>query len=301
MLHVFLAVYIFSFSLGLVVITLSVLARARSGVSAFRHVALLFGSVLLLLLCEILKMYELATVEHVFGAALLAISLALTVPGNGLLVLMICVIACEVVLLSVSPLRRVVHIVLAITAAALGLAKEMFPQRLFLFLNSAWLTGILAYAVVVIARRTHAIRHPRLLSLVRSAVTGAEVMVAVVVVQWIGQATHFVPQFLSSFPLVQILFYLVIVGLLLFHATHYLFQQEILISYRLPEQIVKQFGISPREQEIITMLVQGFPNRVIGEKLFISTTTVKNHIYHIYQKTGVTNKIQLINLINSLK
>ena len=40
---------------------------------------------------------------------------------------------------------------------------------------------------------------------------------------------------------------------------------------------------------------------MIGEKLFISTTTVKNHIYHIYQKTGVTNKIQLINLINSPK
>jgi DNA-binding CsgD family transcriptional regulator len=246
-------------------------------------------------------MYELATVEHVFGGALLAVSLALTVPGNGLLVLMICVIACEVVSLSVSPLRRVVHIVLAITAAALGLAKEIFPQRVFLFLNSTWLTGILAYAVVVIARRTHAIRHPRLLSLVRSTVAGAEVMVAVVVVQWIGQATHFAPQFLSRFPLVQILFYLAIVGLLLFHAAQYLFQQEILVSYRLPEQIVKQFRISPREQEIITMLVQGFPNRVIGEKLFISTTTVKNHIYHIYQKTGITNKIQLINLINSLK
>ena len=38
-----------------------------------------------------------------------------------------------------------------------------------------------------------------------------------------------------------------------------------------------------------------------GETLFISALTVKNHIYHIYQKIGVENKIQLLNHINSPK
>ncbi len=301
MLHVFLAVYIFSFSVGLVVITLSMLAHARSGLVAFRHVALLFASALLLLLCEILKTYELATVEQVFGGILAVISLALTVPGNGLLACMICVGACEVVFLPVTPLRRAVHILLVIVVVALGGAKEIFPWRTFLFLNDAALTGIQVYAVVVIALRMDTIRHPRLQALVRSIVAISVVMFAGMVAQTIGQMTLLAPLSLSSFPLVQVLFYLAIVGLLLFYAVRYLFQPEFSSLYQLPEQIVKQYRISPREQEIISMLVQGFPNRVIGEKLFISSTTVKNHIYHIYQKTGVTNKIQLINLINPPK
>lgn len=90
-------------------------------------------------------------------------------------------------------------------------------------------------------------------------------------------------------------------GLLLFYALRYLLVQELFSTFELPEEVALKYGISPREREIISMMVQGHPNRTIGEKLFISSTTVKNHIYHIYQKTGVTNKVQLINLMNSPK
>jgi DNA-binding CsgD family transcriptional regulator len=69
----------------------------------------------------------------------------------------------------------------------------------------------------------------------------------------------------------------------------------------LPDPFVQKYSISPRECEIISMIVQGYGNRLIGEKLYISAMTVKNHIYHIYQKTAARNKVQLINLINSLK
>jgi len=64
---------------------------------------------------------------------------------------------------------------------------------------------------------------------------------------------------------------------------------------------VQAYGISPRECEIISMMIQGFNNRMIGERLFISAATVKNHVYHIYQKTGAANKVQLMNLINPPK
>jgi DNA-binding CsgD family transcriptional regulator len=40
---------------------------------------------------------------------------------------------------------------------------------------------------------------------------------------------------------------------------------------------------------------------MIGERLYISAATVKNHIYHIYRKTGVVNKVQLLNLVNNPK
>ncbi len=301
MLHAFLAVYLFASSLGLVVIALSLLAYARSGISAFRHIALLYFAILLLVLCRILKTYELATVEHVFGGALPAISLALIIPGNGLLAYMVCILAAGVVLLPLSPARMAAYLFLAAGVAVVGGASVVMPQRFLRFLNDACLTAVQAYGVVLILGRIEKIRHPRLLALVRSLLAAAFVMIAAMIVQIIGQATLQAPPFLRDFPLVQVLFLFATGGLLLFYAAQYLFVAEFGAAYQLPEGIVKQYGISPREREIITMLVQGYTNRIIGEKLFISSTTVKNHIYHIYQKTGVTNKIQLMNLINSPK
>lgn len=299
--HILLAVYIFSFSMGLVVATLGLVAHARFAQTAFRDVAFFFISILLLFLVQALKTYEDATVERVFGDILPVISCVLTVPGNGLLVWMMCVLAFEIVSAPVSPSRRAFHVVLALTMAVLGGLKEILQTRLFLFLNDGMLTAIEVYAVLVVLRRLGRIRHPHLFALVRSVVALGAVMTAAMIVQTIGLALYRAPPFVGSLPVVQTLSFLVLVGVLLFYAVPYLFKPEITSSYQLPDEVVKLYGISPREREIITMLVQGYNNRVIGEKLFISSITVKNHIYHIYQKTGVTNKVQLINLINSPK
>ena len=60
---------------------------------------------------------------------------------------------------------------------------------------------------------------------------------------------------------------------------------------------IKKFNISERESEIIKFLARGFTNKQIGEKLFISPVTVRNHLYHIFQKTGVSNRTALVNLL----
>jgi DNA-binding CsgD family transcriptional regulator len=57
------------------------------------------------------------------------------------------------------------------------------------------------------------------------------------------------------------------------------------------------YGISKREQEIITLVLEGCSNRDIEDRLFISLATVKDHIYKIYKKTGVKNRVQLVNLL----
>jgi DNA-binding CsgD family transcriptional regulator len=55
--------------------------------------------------------------------------------------------------------------------------------------------------------------------------------------------------------------------------------------------------ISKREQEIILLLLKGKSNTDIEKDLYISLNTVKNHIYNIYQKLGVKNRLQLNRLI----
>ncbi|OBR92799.1 CsgBAC operon transcriptional regulatory protein [Clostridium ragsdalei P11] len=56
--------------------------------------------------------------------------------------------------------------------------------------------------------------------------------------------------------------------------------------------------LTNREKEIADYICMGLSNKEIGNKLFISPNTVKNHVYNIYKKVNVKNKVELINLIN---
>lgn len=51
--------------------------------------------------------------------------------------------------------------------------------------------------------------------------------------------------------------------------------------------------LTPREAEIVTLVTQGFRNKEIAEKLAISEQTVKNHLQNIYDKLGVSDRLEL--------
>jgi DNA-binding CsgD family transcriptional regulator len=61
--------------------------------------------------------------------------------------------------------------------------------------------------------------------------------------------------------------------------------------------LVIRYGISKRESELIELISQGKTNKEISETLFITLQTVKDHIHHIFQKTGVRNRVELMNII----
>jgi DNA-binding CsgD family transcriptional regulator len=65
----------------------------------------------------------------------------------------------------------------------------------------------------------------------------------------------------------------------------------------LPPRFLDDFAISPREADIIGLLVLGAANRQISEKLFISPRTVEAHIYSIYRKCDCRNRVELMNRI----
>lgn len=55
-----------------------------------------------------------------------------------------------------------------------------------------------------------------------------------------------------------------------------------------------QERLSKREHEVLREMVKGLPNRTIAEQLFISETTVKLHISHIFRKLGVKSRSQAV-------
>lgn len=54
-------------------------------------------------------------------------------------------------------------------------------------------------------------------------------------------------------------------------------------------------SLSKRELEILEMLAKGMIYKEISVSLFISPETVRKHVYHIYEKLHVNNRVEAIN------
>src|SRR2546425_1686682 len=81
---------------------------------------------------------------------------------------------------------------------------------------------------------------------------------------------------------------------------------EIWLDNRMTAEVMKAFAkssdsgprrekplLSDREKEIVQLVAQGYRNKEIGEKLFISEQTVKNHLHNIFDKLGVSDRLEL--------
>jgi two-component system, LuxR family, response regulator FixJ len=55
--------------------------------------------------------------------------------------------------------------------------------------------------------------------------------------------------------------------------------------------------LTPREAEVLTLLVEGHPNKVIAAKLGMSIRTTEHHRAHIMEKMGARSLSQLIKLV----
>jgi len=89
---------------------------------------------------------------------------------------------------------------------------------------------------------------------------------------------------------------------LLVKSIHRVHAGEIWLDNRMTAEVMKASDAGPRrekpllsdrEKEIVQLVAQGFRNKEIGEKLFISEQTVKNHLHNIFDKLGVSDRLEL--------
>jgi DNA-binding NarL/FixJ family response regulator len=63
---------------------------------------------------------------------------------------------------------------------------------------------------------------------------------------------------------------------------------------------LNSFQITEREKDICNLLCQGYSNKQICEKLFLTIGTVKNYVTSIYSKLGVSNRVAAILLLKKM-
>jgi DNA-binding NarL/FixJ family response regulator len=79
------------------------------------------------------------------------------------------------------------------------------------------------------------------------------------------------------------------------HLTGSLFSQivENAISGSKPSVIAEAVRMTKRERQVIQLIADGFSNKEIGQKLHLSTYTVKSHVHNILEKLALNTRVQI--------
>ncbi|MDO4176916.1 MAG: helix-turn-helix transcriptional regulator [Bacillota bacterium] len=89
-----------------------------------------------------------------------------------------------------------------------------------------------------------------------------------------------------------------------FHEKTSVAEELVLASGKLEDRIGKvceEFGLTRRECELLELIYQGKSNKDIAERLFLSESTVKTHIYNIFRKMNVKSRVEAICVVNGEK
>jgi len=52
--------------------------------------------------------------------------------------------------------------------------------------------------------------------------------------------------------------------------------------------------LSKREEEVVRLVAEGLSNHAIAQQLHLSDHTVKNHLFRIFEKLGISNRVELV-------
>lgn len=66
------------------------------------------------------------------------------------------------------------------------------------------------------------------------------------------------------------------------------------------DEVANQYALSPRERDVLLLIVQGRTGGAIQDELTLAASTVKTHMQHIYVKVGVGDRQQLMDKVLNL-
>lgn len=87
-------------------------------------------------------------------------------------------------------------------------------------------------------------------------------------------------------------------GSLIKSSDGHLSETVVVIEPAKPEEVAwleaAAYGLSPREEEVVKLVVRGFSTKQISQALFISENTVQRHLSNAFEKVGVRSRRELV-------
>lgn len=194
---------------------------------------------------------------------------------------------------------RSAYLALGVFAVVVAVIEAIMPAATWTDLVlSVVLFGMVAYGLILLVVFLRRVGEPVLRRALVTFLVVSLVFFPLMVLDSVGAYIP-VTAFLSS-DLWQPLYFLVLSLLSTVFAVRYLNRPAYAAPDGRPtEYFVERYKLTAREVEIIPLVVEGQTSKDIGEALFISPKTVENHVYNIYQKLGVRNRLQLFSLLMS--
>jgi DNA-binding CsgD family transcriptional regulator len=218
---------------------------------------------------------------------------------------------------SVPPFRKVIALASALVMAALALLIVARPlvwaQIVLMSLMYATVASSIAELGIWIGRR----RNTNPVKAKDSSDSAADPVAAIKV--FLVLSAVFLPLFIldvvisapdaatwAQHPIVRavdnlsvpLYFIILAVGSVVF-AYRYLNEPALIAEDCLTEFGRTRYKLTDREAEVVEYIMEGFSVADTASAMKISPKTVENHLYNAYQKTGVTNRIQLFNLFEN--
>lgn len=78
-------------------------------------------------------------------------------------------------------------------------------------------------------------------------------------------------------------------------------QNKSQFDYEIDSKKIEELGISSREYDVLKLISKGFSNKEIGDRLFLSESTIKTHVSNLLVKLDAKRRTQAIDKAKQLQ
>jgi DNA-binding CsgD family transcriptional regulator len=298
MIHALALAYFLTIIAGFIVVTLSLLLYTRFASPAYLYWALIMLGGTLLITAKAVTHYLLLAGSSTYWFGFLSFML-FGFSGELLLGYGVPLIAYGVAGIRIAPGRGALHrLVVAVLGALVvieGLREDAMVAAIRMILRIVWI----GYGYVIMISGTRTVMEQNQRAVIRAFLVTGSIVLPIMLLA--ALATLFMPDSvaLREAPVASLMWLSAYSALSIVLLVRFVFGPQNKVSWEVSDQFARIFRISKRESEIIRLVLEGNTEARIGDLLFISRRTVVNHVYNVYRKTCVKNRVQLINLVNT--
>jgi len=70
---------------------------------------------------------------------------------------------------------------------------------------------------------------------------------------------------------------------------------------KVSDGFISAYKITPREAEVVELISHGLSNKDIADRMCVSFTTARTHVYNIFQKTGAKSRVELLRIVTGYR